>query len=155
MRIIYFLIIVTSYSYSQTKNKNKNLQSELTSILDLDQKYRKLILNENNFTKKEIDSLWDLQYKLDNQNIDKSIEIIKENGYLNAFNSKYKSPFMTVFMHTHKDKIEEVKKLIIDEKNKDNIDEASYGIIMWHLEGRKINKSSINFRKPNDTLNKQ
>lgn len=143
MKILCILLLLFTYSNAQVDNKSNKLQDELNTILEDDQKYRVILTSDTILSEKQIDSLWELQYDLDNINIDKSIDIIKKFGYINSLNSDFITPFMTVFMHTPKKRIEEVKKIINIEKDKGTIDKASYGMIMWHLHGRK-NEFQIN-----------
>lgn len=123
----------------------KVLLNEMNQMLKNDQKYRSYISkNRNKLTIHQKDSIWELQSKIDVYNVNRLIQIIKKHGYFDSGNSNSRIAIFAMLMHTPKELKEEVANLIKSEYNKKRIDEASYGMITWHLEGRP--KPILNFK---------
>lgn len=80
---IIFIILFSNIVYSQKDlrfNEKIKIRRELKKMLKQDQKYRnEIVLNKN--SKKETDSLWNLQNKLDSINIVEFVDIISNYGY--------------------------------------------------------------------------
>lgn len=152
------LFFVTIINYSQNNSKvivPENIKRELKIIIESDQKFRTYISkNRKNLLKAEIDSLWRLQSIEDNRNTRRVIEIIEEYGYLLSSNSNTRFPMHIILMHTPNQLKDTVYKVINMEMEAGRITQSSYGMITWHLDGRKEIKLE-QFLNQNDSINKQ
>lgn len=158
-RFILLLSIQLFFSvnlFSQKIEDNKiilpdSLIVELRDMAEKDQRIRHIFSNRRDkLTKKEMDSLWNLQDKIDFKNTLRLIEITKTYGYISSSNTNVKFPSHAVFMHTP-EKLKKVVSRLIDNQHELGNVGSFYGWIKWHLNGR--NELDINdFLKPNDTL---
>ncbi|TXD49762.1 hypothetical protein [Polaribacter sp. IC073] len=152
MKLILTLILFSLFHVnciSQISKKiiiPKNLLNQMNEMFANDQKYRTYISkNRSNLKKFKKDSLWKLQNVIDTYNTKRLIVIIKQYGYFDSGNSNSNIAIYAMLMHTPDELKKEVTDLINIEYEKGKIDEASYGMITWHLEGRP--KPIINFKK--------
>jgi hypothetical protein len=154
--MILFLIFQNAFVNAQVIRDKQILPieiiSELDSIIHSDQKYRLLVAeNREVFSQEKIDSLWNLQDVIDFNNTLRVVEIIEEYGYLSSENSNSNFPMHIILMHTPKELKIKVLEIIEKEKARGRIVESSYGIIKWHLKGRKEIK--LYFNSSSLTLN--
>ncbi|WP_299122156.1 hypothetical protein [uncultured Winogradskyella sp.] len=154
--IVFSLVFNFCVINSQEKVEKKILPDililELKSITQSDQKYRSIIVeNRESLSKKDKDSLWVLQDEIDINNTIRVIEIIKEYGYISSSNSNSNFPMHIILMHTPNNLKSEVLELIEKENRAGRIVKSSYGLIKWHLEGRKEVK--LDYFKKNDSTN--
>lgn len=158
--VLIMLFFSLNVIYSQKdkivkKALTDELKSELNAIKISDRKHRLYIIkNRDNLTETEIDSLWVLQSFIDLENTSKVLEIIEEFGYLSNSNAETNFPMHIVLMHTPKVLIDTVYKVINKEKEAGRIIKSSYGMIKWHLDGRREIKLK-QFLKQNDSISKQ
>ncbi len=115
----------------------------LTEMLNDDQLYRKgeilgsLFGNESKYSKKEIDSVWTLQLKIDNKNTEKLIELTKKHGWIS--DERIDCPKLNiwlVFRHSQQEYFEQISELIEKEHNSSRLKDAHYKYIKNHLNGR-------------------
>lgn len=132
------ILLFHFFSYSQEKIFfPKKIVDEMNIMIENDQKYRSYISkNKQTLIKSDQDSLWKLQTNIDTYNINRLVQLIEEFGYFDSSNSNIKAPIFIFFMHTPKDMKDKVSNLIHSEYENGKIDKASYGMILWHLEGR-------------------
>jgi hypothetical protein len=143
--------------YCNSQNENKIIISEstlnqLNKMYSNDQKYRAYIVkNINKLSAFKQDSLWSLQNKIDKFNTVRLISIIEKYGYFDSGNSNSRIAIHIILMHTPNELKKEVFSLIIKEYEKGRVNEASYGLITWHLKGRP--RINLNYKKTQNDLN--
>ncbi|MDX8554300.1 hypothetical protein MK851_11780 [Tenacibaculum sp. 1B UA] len=145
---IYTLIalFISLSSFCQEKREiPKKILEEVKIMLEKDQKNRTLLAeNKNDFSKKEIDSIWRLQKTIDCKNVLRLIQIVEKYGYFHSGNSNSKEAIFAIFMHSPNKLKKKVSTLIENEKKQNRIDKGSYSLIKWHLEGRSVKDLKIN-----------
>lgn len=148
IKIIFTLSIISSISFSCTSIRDKKLNSnkellitELSEILDKDQKNRLKVIemkkDTNNDCSTIIDSLKRVQVEIDRNNIRQLIKITKKYGFPNIERIGKPIPIWLVFQHTPEEYKLEVQKLITKEHKQGRFPLAEYKMIQWHLNGRK------------------
>lgn len=90
------------------------------------------------FTKKDRDSIMQLQIQLDNENTELLIKIIETRGLPNEQNSQCEKFPGHIFVHSQPMYWNKIKEIIDVEKANGNMDSGQYKIIMYHLEGRNL-----------------
>ncbi len=115
----------------------------LTEMQNDDQLYRKgeilgsLFGNESKHSKKEIDSVWALQLKIDNKNTENLMELTKKYGWLS--DERIDCPKLNIwliFRHSQEEYFEQISELIEKEHNANRLKDSHYKYIKNHLNGR-------------------
>lgn len=127
------------------KNVNNISQKEYTNLseeeqLVLDKKAREITDKLPKYSRKEKDSIWQLQNQIDSYNTKRLIEIIKRNGWVTMQNLECKEYFATwaFFRHASKKYFDQIRELIDKELEIGNLGKSEYLMIDNHLKGRPI-----------------
>ena len=115
----------------------------LTEMRNDDQLYRKgeilgsLFGNKSKYSKKEIDSVWALQLKIDNKNTENLMELTKKYGWLSdEIIDCPKLNIWLIFRHSQEEYFEQISELIEKEYNANRLKDSHYKYIKNHLNGR-------------------
>jgi hypothetical protein len=140
--LIIILTLISSEIFAQEKIVDKiEMCNLLTELKTNDQLHRKSEIlnswNENKYSKKEIDSIWALQIKIDNENTEKLIELTKKYGWLSDERLDcLKLNIWIIFRHSQKKYFEQISELIEKEHNSNRLNDWHYKLIKNHLNGR-------------------
>ena len=96
-----------------------NIQSEIDSINSLSIEDKKRIVREHN--KQQIDSLWKIQEKIDLENRDKLIEIIKIHGFPSPKRTKSNTTDYILLHFLSEEDFELLNPIFLDEIKKGNM----------------------------------
>lgn len=114
----------------------------LTEMRNKDQLYRNsdilksTMWNKDKYSKKEIDSVWALQLKIDNENTEKLIELTQKHGWLN--NEIIDCPKLNIwiiFRHSQEKYFKQIEELIESEHNAKRLNDWHFRLIKNHLNG--------------------
>lgn len=94
-----------------------------------------IIVHRAKPNKEVVDSLWSLQKEIDVSNTNRVIRFIQSIDKEKLDSVECSSKAMLIFIHTPKQKLKTVRRLI--EERKDYISDSQYRHLMWHLNGRK------------------
>ncbi|GAA0744578.1 hypothetical protein [Gaetbulibacter jejuensis] len=141
------LIILIQFSFicfgQESIENNGEMCRLLNEMINNDQLYRSGEIlggsfgTENNSSKKEIDSVWSLQIKIDNRNTEKLIELTKKYGWIS--DERIDCPKLNIwliFRHSQKKYFPEILELITKEHEAKRLNDFHYRLIKNHLEGR-------------------
>lgn len=138
------VLLISIGSFAQTEIRNKSKMCEmLIEMRNNDQLYRKgeilgsLFGNESNYSKKEIDSVWALQLKIDNENTEKLIELTEKYGWIS--DERIDCPKLNIWMifrHSQEEYFEQISELIEIEHNEKRLNDWHYKLINNHLKAR-------------------
>lgn len=126
------LILSKSFTKDHFLSLPEHEQSELKQkALKLARRNLKPLMAQN-------DSLWTLQDKIDAENTEKLIGIVKKHGWLTAKKLGCKARFKTVlfFRHAPKKYWNEIRPLIEKERTAKRLSGYEYYVIDNHLNGR-------------------
>lgn len=138
------MIFIYSFGiFSQEPILNKSEMCELlTEMRNKDQLYRNsdilksTMWNKDKYSKKEIDSVWALQLKIDNENTEKLIELTQKHGWLN--NEIIDCPKLNIwiiFRHSQEKYFKQIEELIESEHNAKRLNDWHFRLIKNHLNG--------------------
>ncbi|AXT58015.1 hypothetical protein D1815_20480 [Aquimarina sp. AD1] len=117
------------------------LQKELGIIVKNDMRYRKpldsLYRIGKQPPKKEWDSLWSIQERLDDQNTQKLITFTEKYGFPNPNRSGKPIPIWLIFQHADDKYCDQLMPLLHRELEAKRMTTAEYHLIKWNLEGRQ------------------
>lgn len=122
------------------KINNEKLWKELEEMVRNDQYYRKKIKNldkESNQYQKQWDSIWQLQLVIDHKNTKRIIEITEKYGFPDPRRTGKPISVWLLLHHSPREYHEEIKSLIDREYNSKRMDSTTYGMLKWHVNGRK------------------
>jgi len=88
-----------------------------------------------------IDSIMQLQIKLDNKNTELLLDIIKNRGWPNENNCSCKKFPGIIFRHSQEKYWNEIKKYVNLAYEKGEMEKPQYDFIMDHITGRRLSKS--------------
>lgn len=117
---------------------NDDLLFELENMVNKDQKYRVMMSSDSlTFNTAEKDSLWLIQNIIDEENTKRLIEIVSDKGFIHSSKTNSNSPVYIIFMHSPFKYKSKILEIINKAKKNNRIDSAAYGLINWHINGRK------------------
>ena len=146
--ILTFLLLIQFHSFAQKLSRNEkdslkivldimgeqdqkhrweimygtNIQSEIDSINSLSIEDKKRIVREHNKNnKQQIDSLWKIQEKIDLENRDKLIEIIKIHGFPSPKRTKSNTTDYILLHFLSEEDFELLNPIFLDEIKKGNM----------------------------------
>lgn len=139
-----FFILYALGVFSQEPIANKKDMCQLLSEMsEKDQLHRKGdILGgsfgaTNPYSKSEIDSVWSLQIKIDNNNTEQLLALIKKHGWLS--DERIDCPKLNIwiiFRHSQEKYFNDISELIETERESGRLSEWYYKLINNHLNGR-------------------
>lgn len=144
-KLIFCLTFLLSFGiFAQEPILNKTEMCKLlTEMRNKDQLYRNsdilksTMWNKDKYTKKEIDSVWSLQLKIDNKNTEKLIELTHKHGWLSdEITNCPELNIWIIFRHSQEKYFEKISKLIEKEHNAKRLNDWHYRLINNHLNGR-------------------
>lgn len=144
-KIITHIFILISFGvYAQKSIRNKSKMCEkLTEMRNNDQLYRKgdilgsLIHNDDRYPKREVDSVWALQLKIDDANTEELIKLTKKHGWISDERIDCsKLNIWLIFRHSQEEYFEQISELIEKEHNSNRLKDSHYIYIKNHLEVR-------------------
>ncbi len=140
---VFILIFISSGISAQEKIADEAKLCALISEMKItDQFYRNGDVlrnwNTDKNSKKEIDSVWALQLKIDNSNTEKLIELTKKYGWLSneRLECEFKHYLFLIFRHSQDEYFDEISELIDKELDASRLNVGHYKIIRDHLNGR-------------------
>lgn len=141
-RISFILMLIFLNCNSQNAENililDDKLIFELENMISEDQKYRVMMASDSLIFNTGVkDSLWTLQKKIDEKNTKRLIEIIADNGFIHSSKTNCKLPVYLIFMHSPFKYKTQILNIINYAKKNNTIDSAAYGLIKWHINGRK------------------
>jgi len=119
-----------------TKEIYTNLSTE--EQLEWGKIARKIAEKRSKKSKKEIDSLWNIQTKLDNKNTELLIEIVKKRGWVDKVSlncEEYAAPWV-IFRHSQEKYWKEIRPLIEKAYKEKKLGGMEYIMIDNQLKGR-------------------
>lgn len=138
--LISTLVVLALPSACKDVNKfqdDAELCEMLAKMTDDDQRIRNLDVLQHG-TQKQKDSLWKIQERIDTENTELLIGIIKQRGWVSKKTlncQKYLAPVL-IFRHSPKELFSEVKLIIDKELHHGRLDALNYQFINDHLNGR-------------------
>lgn len=101
-------------------------------------KARELASKPSNSSKKERDSIWQLQSEIDNYNTQRLIEIVKNKGWITKQSLGCQEEIKTwiIFRHAPKTYFAQIREIIDKEYKGNRISQYEYEVINNHLKGR-------------------
>lgn len=131
-------------SSAQKPIENKvEMCSMLREMIEGDRLYRRGDIldsfagKQRNYAQKEIDSVWALQWKIDNANTEKLIELTKKHGWIS--DKRIDCPQLDVwliFRHSQKKYFDEISELIEKEHASGRLNDFHFKLIDDQLKGR-------------------
>lgn len=100
--------------------------------------YLRQMMSKIKFSKSQSDSIWELQKELDKENTEKLINITGKCGFPYPDRINAPIPLWLIFQHADLKHAEKIKLLLKTELELNNIGFMEYKMIMWHLNGRKL-----------------
>lgn len=151
--------ICTLNIYAQTSKDSllslnkKDIVDEIRLMTKLDQ-YVRNYFNFKSFNKKTIDSLRTRNYRyetnqtylntiggyisnIDNHNTERLIKITRKYGFPNKDRIGESFMISLIFFHANKRYFDEIARLIEIEYKSKRMNEQTYSMIKWHINGRK------------------
>ena len=132
-----------SFAQESIPNKIKMCET-LTEMFENDQMYRNgKILKDGKFgrkstyPKKVVDSVWKLQWKLDNENTEQLIKLTKKYGWIS--DERINCPKLNIwliFRHSQKKYYKEISEVIEKEHNAKRLNDFYYKLINDHVTGK-------------------
>jgi len=143
--ILYTILLFSLGSIAQESIPNSTeMCNTLTKMIENDRMYRgKEILTdgkygrERKYSQKVIDSVWKLQWKLDNANTEKLIELTKKYGWMT--DERINCPELNIwliFRHSQKKYFKEISELIEKEHKAKRLTDFFYKQINDHIIGK-------------------
>ncbi|WP_046756967.1 hypothetical protein [Kordia jejudonensis] len=140
-----FFLFFSFITVAQETIPNKVEMCEtLTKMIEDDRMYRgKEILRDGTFGRKStypqkvIDSVWKLQWKLDNANTEKLIQLTKKYGWMS--DERINCPELDIwliFRHSQKKYYNEIDKIIEKEHTAKRLNDFQYKLIKDHVTGK-------------------
>ena len=147
--ILYTFLFFSFGCFSQKLIPDK---AEMCKILkemrDGDRLYRKgdiidtFAKTESNYSRREIDSVWTLQWEIDNRNTEKLIALTKEYGWIS--DERIACPQLDIwliFRHSQRKYADEISELVEKEHDSGRLDDFQYEQIIHQLNGRPRGKN--------------
>ncbi|OSY87431.1 hypothetical protein WH52_11155 [Tenacibaculum holothuriorum] len=135
--LLFVLFLVFSCKTKINYHDDSELCKLLTKMAEDDQKIRKMPLLDTG-TKKQKDSLWNIQKRKDKKNIEILIEIIKERGWIDKKELKCDKavPPVLIFRHAPEEYFKQIEKIISIENEAGRMSNGDYMFVENHLKGR-------------------
>ncbi len=119
---------------------NEELWQKLEEMFYNDQYYRGMIRGldqtADDYQKKR-DSLWSLQAKIDKDNTKWIIDFTKRNGFPSPDRTGKPIAVWVLLHHAPSQYHKKIKPLLEREYKAGRISQATYGLVKWHIHGRK------------------
>jgi hypothetical protein len=143
--IFYTLLCFSLGSFAQEAIPDKaELCKTLNKMTDNDQVYRNgKILKDGKFGRKSVypkklkDSVWKLQWKLDNENTEKLIRLTRKYGWMS--DERINCPELDIwliFRHSQKKYYKEISEVIEKEHKAKRLNDFQYKLINDHVTGK-------------------
>lgn len=117
---------------------NADQMIEFDNMLKKDQTLRQMV-SKGGFSKSRLDSIWKLQNVLDKENTEKLIEITETCGFPYPDRINAPIPLWLIFQHADTRLYgQKIKTLLNKELELGNIGLGEFNMIMWHVNGRKL-----------------